>query len=97
MAQRIYLDYNASTPLAPEVARVLQRVMGEGFGNPSSGHWAGTAARSAIDTGRRQVAGLLGCSAPRAKHTPFNARLLASLPPLVNTTSSAEHPSNPAT
>jgi cysteine desulfurase len=58
---RIYLDYNASTPLAPEVARVMQRAMERGFGNPSSSHWAGVEARAIIDRGRRQVASLLGC------------------------------------
>ena len=57
----IYLDYNASTPLAPEVAHVMQRAMAEAFGNPSSTHWAGTSARAMIDKGRRQVADLLGC------------------------------------
>jgi cysteine desulfurase len=57
----IYLDYNASTPLAPEVAQVMRRVMDEGFGNPSSAHWAGTSAKTIIDQGRRQVAALLGC------------------------------------
>jgi cysteine desulfurase len=59
----IYLDYNASTPLAPEVIATMHRVMDEGFGNPSSSHWAGTAAKSIIDTGRQQVADLLGCAA----------------------------------
>jgi cysteine desulfurase len=63
MSEPIYLDYNASTPLAPEVSSVMQRVMAEGFGNPSSAHWAGTGARAIIDRGREQVAALLGCSA----------------------------------
>lgn len=58
----IYLDYNASTPLAPEVAAVMRRVMDDGFGNPSSSHWAGTAAKAIIDKGREQVAALVGCS-----------------------------------
>jgi cysteine desulfurase len=58
----IYLDYNASTPLAPEVMRTMQRLMGEAAGNPSSPHWAGVPARAAIDKGRRQVAALLGCA-----------------------------------
>jgi cysteine desulfurase len=57
----IYLDYNASTPLAPEVAETMRRVMDEGFGNPSSSHWAGSAAKAIIDNGRREVAALLGC------------------------------------
>jgi cysteine desulfurase len=36
--------------------------MAESFGNPSSAHWAGAPARAAVEAGRRQVAGLLGCS-----------------------------------
>jgi cysteine desulfurase len=58
----IYLDYNASTPLAPEVAAVMRRVMDASFGNPSSGHWAGAPARSIVDAGRAQLAALLGCA-----------------------------------
>ncbi len=61
--RRIYLDYNASTPLAPEVAETMRRVMDEGFGNPSSTHWAGTPARAILDEARTRVAALLG-SAP---------------------------------
>ena len=38
MAQ-IYLDYNASTPIAPEVAAAKRGVLDEAFGNPSSLHW----------------------------------------------------------
>ena len=63
MSAQIYLDYNASTPLDPVVARTMQRVLDEGFGNPSSLHWAGLPARAIIDRGRQQVADLLGCSA----------------------------------
>lgn len=58
----LYFDYNASTPLAPEVATVMRSLMDKGFGNPSSTHWAGAQARAAIDTGRRQVADLLSAS-----------------------------------
>lgn len=60
--QRIYLDYNASTPIAPRVAAVMRRMMGEAFGNPSSAHWAGRPARAAVEAARGQVATLLGCS-----------------------------------
>lgn len=60
--QRIYLDHNASTPLAPEVAAVMRRAMVDGFGNPSSPHWGGMPAREMLEKGRRQVAGLLGCA-----------------------------------
>lgn len=59
--QRIYLDYNASTPIDPAVAAAMRPFLEEHFGNPSSGHWASTGARAALDTARSQVAALLGC------------------------------------
>jgi cysteine desulfurase len=58
----IYLDYNASTPIAPEVAAVMRDAMEDAYGNPSSGHWAGFPARQRVEKARRQVADLLGCS-----------------------------------
>jgi len=61
--RRIYLDFNASTPLAPEVIDAMRAVLEEPYGNPSSGHWAGSPARKAVDKARMQVAGLLGCEA----------------------------------
>jgi cysteine desulfurase len=60
--QRIYLDFNSTTPIAPEVAAVMSRILTkEPFGNPSSDHWAGQAARQAVETARAQVAALLQC------------------------------------
>jgi Cysteine sulfinate desulfinase/cysteine desulfurase and related enzymes len=59
--RRIYLDFNASTPVAPEVVDAMRIVLEEPYGNPSSGHWAGSPAREAVDKARMQVAGLLGC------------------------------------
>jgi len=58
---RIYLDFNASTPIAPEVAARMQAVLDAPFGNPSSDHWAGKPARETVEKARAQVAGLLGC------------------------------------
>jgi cysteine desulfurase len=55
----IYLDYNATTPLAPEVVAAMRPFMEEHFGNPSSGHRFGTLARAAVEKARTQVAGLL--------------------------------------
>ncbi|MCB1519030.1 MAG: cysteine desulfurase [Hyphomicrobiaceae bacterium] len=60
--QRIYLDYNASTPIAAEVVAAMRPYLDEGFGNPSSGHWAGLSAREAVERARGQIAGLLGCA-----------------------------------
>lgn len=59
--QPIYLDHNASTPIAPEVADAMQHAMMGAFGNPSSPHWAGTPARDIVERSRRQTAELLGC------------------------------------
>ena len=59
--KRIYLDYNATTPAAPEVVEAMLPYFHERFGNPSSGHWYGKQARKAVDDGRSQVAGLLKC------------------------------------
>jgi cysteine desulfurase len=56
----IYLDYNATTPLAPEVLEAMQPYLGRYFGNPSSIHAAGREARAAIDDARDRLARLLG-------------------------------------
>ncbi|MBF0129441.1 MAG: cysteine desulfurase [Alphaproteobacteria bacterium] len=58
----VYLDFNASTPIAPEVAEAMGPFLSAGFGNPSSPHWAGRSAREAVDHARAQVAALLGCA-----------------------------------
>lgn len=58
--EHIYLDYNASTPIAPEVAEAMRPFLSDHFGNPSSGHWAGVPAKAALEQARAQVAGLLG-------------------------------------
>jgi cysteine desulfurase len=57
----IYLDYNATTPLLPEVVNAMQPYLTEYFGNPSSSHSYGLQTRQAIETARQQVANLLGC------------------------------------
>lgn len=67
--QPIYLDYNASTPIAPEVAAVMRDAMEGAFGNPSSQHWAGASARRIVEMARRQVAELLGCAADEVVFT----------------------------
>jgi cysteine desulfurase len=58
----IYLDYNASTPIHPEVQAVMAPFLAGDYGNPSSGHWAGAPAAQAVARARSQIAGLLGCS-----------------------------------
>jgi cysteine desulfurase len=59
--QSIYLDYNASTPTDPAVVAAMRPFLGEHYGNPSSAHWAGAAAKAALEMARGQIAALLGC------------------------------------
>ncbi|CAM9277030.1 unnamed protein product [Ectocarpus fasciculatus] len=58
----IYLDYNATSPIFPEVSREMFPFLGECFGNPSSGHALGRACKKAVVLARVRVASLLGCS-----------------------------------
>ena len=57
---KIYLDYNASTPIDPKVVAAMRPLLEGSFGNPSSGHWAALPAKTALDGAREQVAKLLG-------------------------------------
>lgn len=56
----IYLDNNATTPPDPRVVGTMQPFLSENFGNPSSPHAAGRAARAAVDLARARVAVLVG-------------------------------------
>jgi cysteine desulfurase len=58
----IYLDYNATTPIDPEVAEAMRPYILERFGNPSSSHWYGTQSKNAVEKARNQVANLLSCN-----------------------------------
>jgi cysteine desulfurase len=55
----VYLDYNATTPLRPEVVEAMLPYLREHFGNPSSVHWAGRRAKQGLEDAREQVAALL--------------------------------------
>lgn len=57
----IYLDYNATTPIDPEVAAAMLPCIREHFGNPSSTHVYGIEARGIVERARGQVAALLNC------------------------------------
>ncbi|TLM67259.1 MAG: cysteine desulfurase NifS [Deltaproteobacteria bacterium] len=60
--KRIYLDYNATTPVRPEVLEALLPYYRDQFGNPSSVHWAGRQVAGAVEKAREQVAALINCS-----------------------------------
>jgi cysteine desulfurase len=62
--REVYLDYNATTPVDPEVREAMLPFLGEEFGNPSSVHPLGRRARRAVEQARQQVAELLNASDP---------------------------------
>ena len=60
---RVYLDHNATTPVAPEVADRMDRAVRELWGNASSVHHFGQQAKAGVDDARSQVAALIGADA----------------------------------
>lgn len=62
MDRPIYLDYNATTPLAPEVLAEMLPWMTEQFWNAASSHHGGRSAAAAVERARRQLADLVHCS-----------------------------------
>jgi len=99
----VYLDHNATTPLHPEVLEAMTRVLREVYGNPSSSHALGAAARAELERARSQVAELVGfeddeivftASATEANNTALgSACLCPGAPPGELVTSTIEHPS----
>ncbi len=96
----IYLDNNATTPLAPEVLEAMMPYLTTIFGNPSSTHRPGQEARLGIDTARQQTAALLGCSGgeivftgggTEAVNTAIRGVLAARAPRRRLVTSTVEH------
>lgn len=59
----IYLDYNSTTPVDPEVLSAMLPFLAKNFGNANSIHSAGQRARAAVDAARQSVANLLGAKA----------------------------------
>ncbi|MEM1248128.1 MAG: cysteine desulfurase family protein [Acidobacteriota bacterium] len=66
---RAYFDHNATSPPDPRVVEAMLPHLGVLHGNPSSVHAVGQAARAAVERARRQVAELLGGSAPEVLFT----------------------------
>lgn len=58
----IYLDYNATTPIAPAVQEAMLPFLAEHYGNPSSSHALGRACHEAVEDARARVAQLLGAN-----------------------------------
>jgi cysteine desulfurase NifS len=67
--KRIYLDNNATTPVADEVREAMLPFLGVEHGNPSSIHGTGRTAHDAMERARRQVAGLINTSPRRIVFT----------------------------
>ncbi len=62
--KRIYLDHSATTPVRPEVVKAMLPFFGKTFGNASSLHAEGRAAKEALETARKSVANSLGATSP---------------------------------
>jgi len=60
---RYYFDHNATTPVSTEVLEAMLPLLTEVYGNASSIHYFGQAARQKLDEARREVAAMLGSSA----------------------------------
>ncbi|MGD9788245.1 MAG: cysteine desulfurase family protein [Sulfuricellaceae bacterium] len=98
----IYLDYNATTPLDPQVVAAMMPYLEGRFGNPSSGHAYGREAKAAVDAARHEVAALVGTAQDEVIFTgsATEANNLALLGTAGNNgerrhlvTSAVEHPS----
>nr|XP_056705647.1 selenocysteine lyase [Euleptes europaea]XP_056705648.1 selenocysteine lyase [Euleptes europaea] len=59
-SSKIYMDYNATTPLAPEVIQTVSEAMQEAWGNPSSSYAAGQRAKAIISEARQNLARMVG-------------------------------------
>lgn len=98
----IYLDFNATTPVPPEVLDAMQPYLTRSFGNPSSDHALGREARRAVDEARERVADLIGASSDEIIFTSGGTesnhlaiRGTAALSPVSRrriVTTSVEHP-----
>ncbi len=102
-APQIYLDYNATTPVHPEVREAMLPWLGERWGNPSSGHSYGRRAAAAVAEARAEIAALIGASPEEIIFTgggteADNLALFGAVPgPAHVLLSAVEHPAISAT
>jgi cysteine desulfurase len=98
----IYLDHNATTPIAPEVLEAMMPYLTSEWGNPSSTYKFGAKLKLAIETARNQVAELIGASsrgviftscATESNNAAIHAALRANPRKRHILTSSVEHSS----
>jgi cysteine desulfurase len=98
--QPVYLDYNATTPVAPEVLAAMMPFLTGDFGNPSSSHALGQQAHAAVERARAEVAELIGAEPDEILFTgggteANNLAIRGSLPPddrRAIVTTAIEHP-----
>jgi cysteine desulfurase len=98
----IYLDHNATTPLAPDAVEAMMPFLKGEYGNPSSGYDLGRRAREAVERARADMAGLMGCNAAEilftSGGTESNNTVLKGVVDFLNPrathiiTSAVEHP-----
>lgn len=69
LRRRAYLDNNATTEVASQVRRVMKRVLGDCYGNPSSRYRIARAAAAILEDAREQVAAAIGADAPEIVFT----------------------------
>ena len=62
--QHFYFDHNATTPVAPEVLETLVPCLGQVYGNASSIHYFGQAAKQKLEGARRQLSTLINANPP---------------------------------
>lgn len=104
----VYLDYNATTPVDPQVASAAQPYLAAQFGNPSSAHHYARTPTRAMHTAREQVAALIGAatdaivftgSGSEANNLAIRGTVLAKPTPRRQhvVTQSTEHPAVLAT
>ena len=67
--RQVYLDYNATTPIAPSVLEAMHPFLTGHYGNPSSAHALGRSAREAIEDARSKVAQVLHCDSDEVVFT----------------------------
>jgi cysteine desulfurase len=98
----VYLDHNATTPVRAEALLAMEEALRSAWGNPSSVHAEGAAARALVERARGEVAALLGtgpdavvftAGATESNNAAIRGRLRAAGPPGSVVASAAEHPS----
>jgi len=99
---RVYLDHNATTPVRDEAIQAMEAALHRAWGNPSSVHAEGMAARAVVENARAEIAALLGAEpdevvftagATESNNTAIRGCAQAVACPGSLVTSAAEHPS----